>query len=104
MSLRNHVFRIHIPYHSFLSKIHISFLIGTHSFSDKINNLLIVSNIHLNSVSRNHGGWHLYIHFFYRKQDVLTERQCMEVASEDGQTTSSNGDHGHNTVLFLRSK
>lgn len=53
MPFSDKVFRVQLTHHPLLTKIHISFLIGTHSLSDKINNFLIVSNIHLNSVTRN---------------------------------------------------
>ena len=51
MPFGNKVFWIQLTHHPLLAKIHIPFLIGTHSLGDKINSLLLVSNINLNCVS-----------------------------------------------------
>ena len=51
MSLGNHIFRVHLTHHPFMTKIHISFIIGTHSLSDKVDNFLLMSNIHLDCVT-----------------------------------------------------
>lgn len=51
MPFSDKVFRVQLTHHPLLTEIHISFLTGTHSLSDKIDNFLIMSNIHLNRVT-----------------------------------------------------
>ena len=97
MSFSNKVFWIQLAHHSFLTKIHILFLIVTHSLSDKINSLLLMSNINLNRVSRNHVG----VSFHTWKENILPESHCLNMASEDSQTISSDGYCGHGRVIPL---
>ena len=100
MPFSNKVFRIQLMHHPLLTKIHILFLIGTHSLSDKINSLLLMSNINLNRVSRNYGR----INFHFRKQNIFLDSHRLDMTTDHPNTCSSDTDRGHSLVLFLHSK
>ena len=100
MPFGNKVFRVHLTHHPFLTKIHILFFIGTHSLSDKINSLLLMSNINLNRVSRNYS--RIYFHTW--KQNIFFDGHRLDMATDHPNTGSSDTDRGHSLVLFLHSK
>ena len=100
MPFGNKVFRVHLTHHPFLTKIYILFFIGTHSLSDKINSLLLMSNINLNRVSRNYGR----INFHTWKQDIFFDSHRLDVTPKHSHTSSSDTDRGHSLVLFLHPK
>src|SRR6056300_16063 len=100
MPFGNKVFRVHLTHHPFLTKIYILFFIGTHSLSDKINSLLLMSNINLNRVSRNYSRIDIYTW----KQNIFFDGHRLDMATDHPNTGSSDTDRGHSLVLFLHPK
>ena len=92
MSLGDDVFRVHLTHHPSLSMKNLHFVIHSHIFCDKMDNLFVVTDIHTKFVSPilGRGG----------EQDVLVEGNM----TPDHTKPIRNSSDRHILVLFLHSK